>query len=224
VRSGELKDERFTLACPLLNQRSTDTFTSGISPAVQQHKSSRFKAKLAASRGTFSYDDDREKVITVLHKMSRAKATSLFKRGDLLFARLFQIVAPWFCGEVDKIGPTLDQAPDLTADDESRPAEETSIGAAAVERIKRRVGWRDDVTEAAFINETGINLLSFAAAFDDLEACRHLCSRPDAASLMAVKAKKIKLKDTKKFPHRKLPGAHMLTHEELLDPLGYAVA
>jgi len=38
-----LKDERFTLACPLLNQRSTSTFQSGISPAVQQHKSTRFK-------------------------------------------------------------------------------------------------------------------------------------------------------------------------------------
>lgn len=38
-----LKDERFTLAAPLLNQRSTTTFQSGISPAVNQHKSTRFK-------------------------------------------------------------------------------------------------------------------------------------------------------------------------------------
>lgn len=38
-----LKDERFTLAAPMLNQRSTTTFNSGISPAVHQHKSARFK-------------------------------------------------------------------------------------------------------------------------------------------------------------------------------------
>ena len=38
-----LKDERFTLAAPMLNQRSTTTFNSGISPAQHQHKSARFK-------------------------------------------------------------------------------------------------------------------------------------------------------------------------------------
>jgi len=38
-----VKEERFTLAAPLINQRSTTTFTAGLGAAVQQHPSSRFK-------------------------------------------------------------------------------------------------------------------------------------------------------------------------------------
>ena len=199
--------------------------------------------KLAAARGTFSYEDDRAKVVTVLHSMTRQKVQSLLDKGDLLFARLFQVLAVWFSGAVDRTGGLdlkLLGSDDNEDEDEeaSRPAEDVagsssssssspsvSVGAAAVERIKRRVGWRDDKTEAQFTKETGLNLLSFATAFDDLDAVKYLVEGPNAdRSLMTEATKKVKIKDVKAFPHRKTPGFKMLINEPLFSPMGFAVA
>lgn len=53
-------------------------------------------------------------------------------------------------------------------------------GEEAVGALKARFQWRDEDTEAAWMDATGWTLLMLAAATDDLPAVRHLLAQPGA--------------------------------------------
>ena len=171
--------------------------------------------------------------------MTRQKVESLLDK-ETCSSRLFQVLAVWISGAVDTGGLDLKLLGSDDNEDEdeeaSRPAEDVagsssssssspsvSVGAAAVERIKRRVGWRDDKTEAQFTKETGLNLLSFATAFDDLDAVKYLVDGPNADRSMTEATKKVRSR-TSGLSTPEDANFKMLTDEPLFGPMGFAVA
>ena len=166
--------------------------------------------KTPATGGQFSYDDDRSKVLDVLQTMVTAKAKYYDEeKKDAHLARLIRCFAPMMTGGIDR--QSLDTQ------------EALHEGETAVEKLKRRLRWRDEATEAQWTKETGWNLMTIAAMTDDFEAVKELCKRDDAIELMSMVGKKIKVK----HEHQKLPFAQMLIHMAnghipLMGAMGYA--
>lgn len=126
--------------------------------------------KLIAAHGDFTVTDDVAKVNATLEVMGTAKADYYREHGDFTLARAMTVYVRRF-------------APHAGA----RPA--PLAGAAAVEALKQRFLWRDDETEAAWMKETGWNLLKLACASDDLASVTHLLLQPDAKATMEQKNK-----------------------------------
>ena len=164
--------------------------------------------KLPATGGCFSYEDDREKVLDVLQTMVHHKASYFDEIGDVHLARLMRCFAPMMTGGIDRAA---------LAAPASHAAE------TAVDRLKKRMRWRDDATEAAWTAATGWNLMTIAAMVDDVAAVRELCAAEDAITLLSARGKP--LKPTQ--PHHRLPFARMLLnmsagHVPLMGAMGYA--
>ena len=164
--------------------------------------------------GTFSYSDDKAKVLDVLWTMVNHKAADYVTKGDVTLARLLMCFAPMMTGAVDRT-PSAGEAAD---------------GETAVDGLKKRLLWRDEVTEAAWVAATGWNLLTMAAMLDDLGAVRELCARDDSLALLSSRGKGIVAREGKggkKHAHRKLPFERMLLmmakgHTPLMGAMGYA--
>lgn len=123
----------------------------------------------------------------VLHRMVENKVGFYHERGDLSMARFLQCFAPMITG-------ACSQMPALAA------------GETAVERLKRFLHWRDEVTEAEWQKTTGWNLLTCATLLDDTAAVKELLAGPHADTLMYAKGRKIKGKE---YYHQQ-PFAQML--------------
>ena len=153
--------------------------------------------KLCASHGNFSVEDDREKVNTTLSTMIANKGASFEKIGDVTLARLVHVFAPVF---VPREGGAAAQP----------AAFPREPGETAVAALKRRLKWRDEATEAAWIADTGLNLLILACCYDDLDAVNELIVTPEKQALFdgigktcnALNQAKVKEGDG---PHRKAP-------------------
>ena len=91
----------------------------------------------------------------------------------------------------------------VSAGDSAREAAHTADPLA---KIKARLGWRDEKTEAKWMKETGWTLLSLAAGFNDLAAVTHLASQPGAAKDFKKKVKMLK----PSTPLRKQPFSMLL--------------
>ena len=155
--------------------------------------------KLCAAHGNFSVDDDREKVNSTLSTMIANKGISFEKMGDMTLARLVHVFAPVF---VPRDGGDCGDA---------QPARfPREPGETAIDALKRRLKWRDEATEAAWIADTGLNLLILACCYDDLDAVNELLRTPEKQALLdgigktcnALNQAKVKEGDG---PHRKAP-------------------
>eukprot|EP00947_MAST-08B_sp_MAST-8B-sp1_P002483 g2483.t1 len=166
--------------------------------------------KLSAANGTFSYEEDRAKVERVLTTMVRNKVRHFEEMGDMTMARVFRCFAPILTGRVDRTEP-VPPAPAAGAGAGAGAAAAAVAEAedSAVDRLKRRLKWRDEATEAAWVKETGINLMTMAAALDDLDAVKELCARPEAVALMSIKGKKISTKGAR-LDYRRYPAATLM--------------
>ena len=163
--------------------------------------------KTPATGGCFSFEEDKSKVLDVLQAMVTHKADHFKAMGDHHLARLIRCFAPMMTGGVDR--SAIDT-----------PSVE---GESAVDRLKRRIGWRDEATEARWTKETGWNLMTIAAMLDDLAAVKELCARDDAIELMSAKGKKL----PSTFGHHRVPFSKMLMnmsngHLPLMGAMGYA--
>ena len=91
-------------------------------------------------------------------------------------------------GGVDKSGVLA-----ATADGEPR---------GAVEQLKAKLFWRDDASEAAWCEKTGLSLLTFACASDDLLAVKALLASDAGNAMLGSRGKT--LKHTDKLPFNTL--------------------
>ena len=155
--------------------------------------------KLPAAKGIFTVPDDKNNVLRVLHTMTDAKAEHYAQQGDFTLARLVQAFSTVLTGGIDKSGTNA------------------ADGGSAVEALKAKLFWRDDATEAAWCAETGLSLLTFACAGDDLRSVKELLATDDGKRMLSLRGKKL--------PHAdKLPFNTMLRNlAKGITPLKLAV-
>jgi hypothetical protein len=160
---------------------------------TNQHKAPEYfnpcdVMKLPAAEGIFTVPDDKNNVLRVLHTMTDAKAEHYVQMGDFTLARLVQAFSTVLTGGVDKSGVLA-----ATADGVSR---------GAVEQLKSKLFWRDDASEAAWCEKTGLSLLTFACASDDLVAVKALLATDEGTAMLGSRGKT--LKHTDKLPFNTL--------------------
>ena len=135
--------------------------------------------KLAAAKGTFTVEDDRDKVNDTLQSMFESKVAYYFEQGDLTLARLLRCFAPMFL-----------------------PRGETStLGVGGLAKVREVFKWGDDATEAAWQKQTGWTLLTLAAAMDDEDAVRELLGTDEGKAMLKAHGKLVPLNT----PLRKQP-------------------
>lgn len=124
-------------------------------------------SKLRPGQGEFTVDADRQKVARVLRAMIKTKMEAQRSKGNFGLSRLLYIEEP----------RCLEGLP-------TPPEEEDHAKLTAVDRLKRGLGWRDDETEAAWVEATGLSLLHIAAARADLDAVNALLALPDEKAFL----------------------------------------
>ena len=175
--------------------------------------------KLAAMGGNFSVEDDRGKVMEVLRKMLQHKITFYEAQGDHTLARLTRCFSPMMTGGVDRF-----EEDDAGANAVGAGAGGgAGAGETAVDRLKRRLKWRDEATEAAWTQETGWNIMSLAAMLDDAAAVKELCALPNAAELMSAKGKAFPndVHAYQKFPFAQKIRKLSVGHRPLMGAMAY---
>ena len=115
----------------------------------------------------FTVDSDRDAVNSTLTKMLQAKAKvdpthwliSTRRKGDITLSRMMQAMSPVFVPR--------------------HAYGSAAVGSegSAIDRLKKFMKWRSDAEEAAWMGETGWNLLTFAAAMDDGPAVEELLAQ-----------------------------------------------
>ena len=131
--------------------------------------------KLATSQGMFTQEADRVKTSATIATMLNAKLDAYQASGNYTLMRLLLVFAPVFL-------PKADFA-------EANALKKGKVPLGAIDRLKKRVRWRDDVAEAAWATASGWSLLTLAAALDDLEAVQALLKRPDAPAMLRARGK-----------------------------------
>ncbi len=129
--------------------------------------------KLSPRGGEMSVEADRTKVMSVVSKMYDAKLAAFRTNyGDLLAFRIGMMMRA-----------TLTEPFSYTA------AEQAVSPAEAVERVKRRIFWRDDVLERRWLAAHGHSLLLYAIALNDVPAAKALLALPDAVANLKRRVK-----------------------------------
>ena len=146
-------------------------------------------------------------MLSVLHTMVNHKAAHYDAEADYTLARLLRCFAPMMTGAVDSSAHLP-------------PAFE---GESAVDRLKRRLKWRDAATEARWVKRTGWNLLTMGAMLDDVAAVRELCAQPNAHKLLTQSGRWLRPKSSL----QRQPFSSMLLmmssgHLPLYGAMGYA--
>lgn len=160
--------------------------------------------KLAAARGAFAVDEDRAKVNSTLQAMLDAKVDHFFELGDVGLARLLLVFAPVFLSRLQDTEEADDPAEAASASSSSS----SSAGTGGIDRVKERLRWRDEATEAAWMAETGWSLLTLACAFDDEIAVRALLAEPQGRAMLSGRVKPSKVNT----PLRSQPFSTMFIH------------
>lgn len=106
---------------------------------------------------------DKVAIRIVIEAMLDDKILHLHSMNEVAEARWFTAMRPWLLRG-------------LPADvlEESHSRAQPGLGVSAVDRLKQRMRWRDDATEAEWMDRTGLTLLWLAAASDDLASARQL--------------------------------------------------
>ena len=156
--------------------------------------------KLCAAHGNFTVADDIVKVNSTLSTMIENKGASFEKIGDMTLARLVNVFAPVFVPRDGSVNRSV----------EAPPAFARQPNESAVDALKRRLKWRDEETEAAWVADTGLNLLILACCYDDLDAVNELLATPDKQKLLDGVGKTCNALSQAKVkegngPHRKAP-------------------
>ena len=71
-----------------------------------------------------------------------------------------------------------------------------------MEQLKAKLFWRDEASEAAWCEKTGLSLLTFACASDDLRAVKALLATDEGKAMLVSRGKA--LKHTDKLPFNTL--------------------
>ena len=149
--------------------------------------------KLNPMHGDFSVEEDRPKVEKVLNDLYETKTASYLELGDLMAYRVCKMVRAW-----------------STAKWKLSDEELAVDGDTAIARVKEALKWRDDATEASWMDKQGISLLLCAICLNDRPAVRELLAKEDAAAALALATKPPWTdKERKAMVHRREPFVHL---------------
>ena len=129
--------------------------------------------KLFAGNGTFTIDEDKHKVKSVLAEMLAVKSSAELAKGNIGLARGHVIFASAFLS-----GLSPSEQRDLS------PSEQ-------LDELKQAVFWRDAAAEKAWAAKTGVTLLHAAAALDKLGAAKELLATPEGQAMLNSKVKNL---------------------------------
>lgn len=121
--------------------------------------------RLFAGQGNFTVDNDKEKVAGVLEKMIEAKAVSEYEKGNIGMFRAYLTLSGTFLMGLPK-------------------SMEMPEGVSATESIKQLMKWRDDATEAKWIDETGCSPLHIACGLGRTDVVKEMVKDPSLTQFL----------------------------------------